>query len=159
VDLGQILATWLHTVAFVIAWGYYGILGRIVLPALEHSLDRGALASTLVAVERRALPIVGLSVVLFTVTGSYLLVVDPLYAGLGNFAASTWTMLMLVKHLVVIGLVLLAVAVDRLIARAGRMPNAEAADGNLRRLRVCAEGATGLGALIVLLTVAAQASR
>jgi hypothetical protein len=27
-DILQVLAVWLHTLAFVIAWGYYGILGR-----------------------------------------------------------------------------------------------------------------------------------
>jgi hypothetical protein len=34
-DIAELVALWLHTVAFVIAWGYYAILGRIVLPGLE----------------------------------------------------------------------------------------------------------------------------
>ena len=38
-DIGLILALWLHTLAFVIAWGDYGVLGRIILPALARSLD------------------------------------------------------------------------------------------------------------------------
>ena len=118
-DLPQVLAIWLHTLALVIAWGYYGILGRIMLPALERSLDRPAQAAALVAIERRALPLVVLSVVLFTATGAYLLVIDPHYAGLGDFFASTWTMLMLVKHVLVVGLVVLGVDVDRLIRRLG----------------------------------------
>jgi uncharacterized membrane protein len=76
-DLAQVLAVWVHTLAFVIAWGYYGILGRMVLPGLERSLERPAQAAALVAIERRALPLVVLSLVFFAVTGTYLLVVKP----------------------------------------------------------------------------------
>ena len=155
-DIPQVLAIWLHTVALVIAWGYYGILGRIALPALERSLDHQALASTLLAMERRAVPLVGLSALLFTLTGSYLLVIDPHYAGLGNVFASSWTLLMLVKHGVVIAFVALAVAVDLLIRRIARTPDDERRAHDLRWLGLGAEGATGLGALIVLLTAVAQ---
>ena len=42
-----VIALWLHTVAFVIAWGYYGILGRMVLPALQKRLGVLERASTL----------------------------------------------------------------------------------------------------------------
>jgi uncharacterized membrane protein len=157
-DIAQLLAVWLHTLAFVIAWGYYGILGRIMLPALERSLDGPARARTLAAIERTALPLVVLSMALFVVTGSYLLFVDPRYAGLGDFFANTWTMLMLVKHLVVIVLIALGVVVDVLIRRLAEATNDATRVLVLRRLRLAAEGATGLGALIVLLTAAAQLS-
>jgi uncharacterized membrane protein len=155
-DLPHILAVWLHTLALVIALGYYGILGRVALPALERSLDTRALTSALAAIERRALPIVGLSVVLFTATGIYLLVIDPEYAGLGNVLASTWTSLMFVKHVLVIGMVVLAVMVDRSIRRAAGAANDAELASALGRLRLSAEGATGLGALVILLTAAAQ---
>ncbi len=157
-DLPLVLAAWLHTLAFVIAWGYYGILGRIVLPALEGSFDRRAQASTLVAIEQRALPLVALSLVLFTLTGSYLLVVDPRYTGLGDFFSSTWTTLMLVKHVLVVVLVVLGVYVDRLVRRVGTAPSDEMRASTLGRVRLGAEAATGLGAVVVLLTAAAQAS-
>jgi len=155
-DLAQVLAVWLHTLAFVIAWGYYGILGRMVLPGLERSLERPAQATALLAIERRALPLVGLSLVLFAVTGTYLLVIDPHYAGLGNVFASTWTTLMVVKHVLVVGLVVLGVAVDRLVRRVGEATSEDARESAFRRLALSAEGATGLGALVVLLTAAAQ---
>ncbi len=155
-DIPQVLAIWLHTVALVIAWGYYGILGRIALPALEHSLDRQSLATTLLGIERRAVPLVALSALLFTLTGSYLLVIDPHYAGLGNVFASSWTLLMLAKHGMVIAFIALAVAVDRLIRRVARTTDTGPRQRDLRWLGFTAEGATGLGALIVLLTAAAQ---
>jgi uncharacterized membrane protein len=155
-DIPQLLASWLHTLGFVIAWGYYGVLGRMLLPALEQSLDQPAQTAALVGVERRARPLLVLSVALFTATGTYLLFVDPDYQGLGNVFASTWTTLMLIKHVLVIALIALAVLVDRLIRRVGEATSDSARGSALRRLRLSAEGATGLGALIALLTVAAQ---
>jgi uncharacterized membrane protein len=157
-DVGQVLAIWLHTIALVIAWGYYGVLGRIVLPGLERSLDVADVIASLDTVERRAVPLVLLSMVLFTVTGTWLLVVDPAYAGPGAYFASTWTTLMLVKHFLVIAFVLVAIAVDRLIRRAGGAITEDERRTALGRIRLGAEAATGLGAVIVLLTAAAQAS-
>ncbi len=155
-ELGEVLAIWLHTVALVIAWGYYGILGRIVLPALERSLGRPAMPVALLAIERRAAPLVVVSAVLFTLTGTYLLVVDPQYAGLGNVTASSWTLLMLAKHVLVIGFISLAVAIDLLIRRVGRPGSTERCQRDLRWIRFGAEAATGLGAFIALLTAVAQ---
>jgi uncharacterized membrane protein len=153
------LALWLHTLAFVIAWGYYGVLGRIVLPALARSLDRTGQATVLLAIERRALPLVGVSMVLFFVTGTYLLVSDPEYAGLGHVTASTWTTLMLVKHLLVIAMIGLGVAVDILIRSMVDPPSEETLESTFRWLSRSAEGAMGLGALIALLTAAAQVAQ
>lgn len=157
-DLIHVLATWLHTVAFVIAWGYYGILGRFVLPSLLETGDARSRVTALVAIERRALPFVGLTVVLFIVTGSYLLVTNSHYAGIGNVGASGWAALMLVKHLVIVALVGVGVALDRMIR--GLDPEAGEADGRaaIRPIRLCAEAATALGALVALLTAVAQAS-
>ena len=157
-DVAHVLAIWLHTLALVIVLGYYGILGRVVLPAFERSLDRSAQGSALMAIERRAIPLLVLSIALFTATGVYLLVIDPDYAGLGNVLASTWTTLMLVKHVLVVGLVVLGVAVDRLVRRVGTATSDDIRDASLHRLALSAEAATGLGALAILLTAAAQAT-
>jgi uncharacterized membrane protein len=157
-DIWQLIAVWLHTVAFVIAWGYYGVLGRMVIPGLEPSLDGPALGNSLAAIERRAIPLVLMSMALFVVTGSYLLFIDPRYEGLGNFFANSWTTFMLAKHVVVIGLIGLGLLVDRYVRRLQAASDEVARASALRGLRLSAEGATGLGAVIVLLTVAAQLS-
>jgi uncharacterized membrane protein len=153
-----LLALWLHTIALVIAVGYYGVLGRIIVPALTRTLHGSDLAETLAAVERHALPLVLLAVVLFAITGSYLLVVNPDYQGLGHFFDSTWATLMLVKHGVVIVLVGVGVVIDwvargLIVAR----DDAELAR-DVRRVRLGAELATALGVLAILLTAAAQVS-
>lgn len=153
----QILATWLHTVAFVIAWGYYGVLARMILPGLVQTVDPFARSAAVLAIERRALPFILLSVVLFTITGSYLLVTDPQYAGIGNFR-NGWTALMLGKHVLVIVFVGLGVIVDRLTRWAADVDDDRARDTYLRWLGWSADVATGVGALIALLTVLAQVS-
>ncbi len=150
-------AVTIHTLAMILVVGYYGILGRVILPALRRSLDGPTMATTLAAVERRALPLVVLSVVLFTVTGAYLLLIDEAYAGIGNLT-STWTTLMLVKHLLVIFMVVIAVGLDRLVAMVLDAPDEAARERALGLTGLTAEAMTGLGAMVVLLTAAAQLS-
>jgi len=153
-----VLATWVHTLAFVIAWGFYGVLGRMILPALSGTLGRPAQVDVLVAIDRRAMPFILLCVVLFAVTGTWLLLASPEYAGLGNLFASTWTTLMFAKHVLVVALVILGVLAHQLIARLEHAGDDAARAALLGRLRLATEGATALGAIIALLTVAAQAS-
>jgi uncharacterized membrane protein len=157
-DILDVVATWLHTLAVLIAIGYYGVLGRFVLPALRRTLDGPSTARALVAIEHRARPFVILAVVLFLVTGGVLLLVDPRYAGIGNIGASTWTVLMLLKHLVVGGVVVLGVVVDLLVDQASRAPAPEERDALVGRVGLLAEVATGLGALAILLTAMAGAA-
>jgi uncharacterized membrane protein len=155
-DVLTVVALWLHTVAFVIAWGYYGVLGRIVLPALHGGEEPAVLGPTLASIERRAIPLVAVSGVLFVASGTYLLASSPEYAGLGSFFATTWTTLMLVKHVFVVAFVAAAVVVDASVRRLGTSTNADERRAVARRVRIGAEAATGLGALIALLTAAAQ---
>ncbi len=153
-----LLALWLHTIALVIAVGYYGVLGRIIVPALTRSLHGSDLAESLAAIERRALPLVLLAVVLFVITGSYLLVVNPDYTGLGHFFDTSWATLMLVKHGVVIVLVCVGVVIDW-VARGLPLTRDDAELArDVRRLHLSAEFATALGVLAILLTAAAQVS-
>jgi uncharacterized membrane protein len=155
-DIVLVLAGWLHIVAFVIAWGYYGILGRFVLPGLARTSDVRQQAADLFEIERRALPFLLISLVLFGITGGYLLLVDPSYAGLGNVTASSWAALMLVKHAVVVVFIVVAVVIDFWARGVDESQTDQQLAATLRRVRLTSDVATGLGALIALLTVAAQ---
>ena len=121
-DVGETVGVWIHALATVVVLGYYGILGRIVLPALSRSLEPAVLGRAIAGIERRALPFVLLSTVAFTVSGGYLLVIDPEFGGLGNAGASRWNSLMLVKHglvgLMVVGGIGVHMLADRLADRA-----------------------------------------
>jgi uncharacterized membrane protein len=156
-DVVHVAAIWLHALAMVIVLGYYAILSRIVLPAVARALDGPALARAVPAVERRALPLVVIAIVVFIATGVYLLAIDGRYGGLGAFTATTWSMLMLVKHVVVGVMVVLGIGIDRLAAAVG-----DASDAGRGRtfelLVLTTDGMTVLGAIVLLLTAAAQLS-
>lgn len=156
-DLGPVLANWLHTVAFVIAVGYYGILGLVVIPGLR-ALESGIAATTLDAIERRALPLIVIATIAFVATGGYLLATDSQYQGVGNLVGSTWTGLLTLKHVFVVGLVGLAMAIDYFIKSAGDAPDDRSRRARIFRVQVAADAALVLGAVIVLVTVIAQAS-
>ena len=153
-DAVHVGALWVHTLAMVIVLGYYGILARIVLPALRRSLDGPGLVVAVPAVERRALPFVLAAAVAFIVTGAYLLVVDDRYTGIGDFSSS-WSTLMLVKHLVIVVMLALAVVVDRLARAVGEATD-EGRGQVLDVLVLVADGATAMGAIALLLTAIAQ---
>jgi uncharacterized membrane protein len=155
-DVPLIVAAWLHTVAFAIAWGYYGVLARLVMPSLEGVLDPRDWAVSVVSIERRALPLLGAALVAIVATGIWLLVGDPRYGGPGSALASPWATLMLVKHVAVVVFVALAVLVDRATRDFAAALDDSARRGAGRRVARLAEVTTGVGALIALLTVAAQ---
>lgn len=157
-DTGLVVATWLHALGMVVVLGYYGILARIVLPTLRRSLDGQTMARTVLAIERRALPVVVLGLVLFTVTGVVLLAGDERYEGPGNLFASTWTTLLTVKHLVIIAMVVLGVAIDRMAAGIADAATDEARLRGVGVLELAADGMTAMGAIAILLTAIAQAS-
>ena len=148
----------IHTLAMVLVVGYYGILGRIVLPVLRRSLNAPELGRTLVAVERRALPLLVLAVGMFFATGAYLLIADDQSEGIGNFFASTWTTLLLAKHGLIVVMVLFAVIVDFLVTEVADAETDAARERMLGLLALAIEATTGLGALVIVLTAAAQVS-
>jgi uncharacterized membrane protein len=157
VDIWQVVGVWAHALSTVIVLGYYGILGRIVVPALTRSMSGPSLGRAVADIERRALPFIALSVVAFIVSGAYLLVIDDQFAGIGSYTTSGWSTLMLVKHLLVGLMIVGAVAVHLLADRVGDpgLPDADLREG-IRWVRLSAEGTTAIGALILLMTAAAQ---
>ena len=157
-DYVQAGAIAIHTLAMILVVGYYGILGRVILPALRGSLAGPVLGNTLVTVERRARPLLVLSVGLFVATGAFLLLADNQSEGIGNFFATTWTTLMLIKHGLIVVMVVLAGIVDFLVSGVGFAETDLERDRLLGRLGLATEATTGVGALVVVLTAVAQVS-
>lgn len=156
-DLVNVGATWLHLIATVALLGYYGIVGLLVVPVLWRIVPARELGDSIASVERRAFPVIIGSLAVFLATGVYLMGVDPQYGGVGDVSGSAWATLFLVKHLVVLGMVGVGVYIDALIVRRFALP--EATDqAAVRRLEVAAGFMTALGAVVLLLTAAGQAS-
>ena len=148
-------ATWIHTVAIVVLLGYYATLSLVVLPWLSSggSSEPGRMMA---AVERRALPWIVVSIVLFVVTG---VVLTAAHSG----PNPDWATLIIVKHVVVIAMVILGVVLDRVLVPrlAGTwwtpavVPSTDPRD--LRPIAQTSAVLGILGAVVLLLTAAAQA--
>ena len=157
-DLVQVGATWLHLIATVAMLGYYAIVGLLVLPVLRRIVPGRELGDSIAAIERRALPLIIGSLAVFLATGVYLMGADARYGGVGDVTGSAWATLFLAKHLVVGVMVGLGVYIDALIVRRIAPPEATDQTAAARTLAVVAGVMTLLGAVVLLLTAAAQAS-
>jgi uncharacterized membrane protein len=155
-DLVQVGATWLHLLATVALLGYYAILCLVVLPAIRGVLPARELGESIAALERRATPVILGSLVIFLATGVFLMTTDSRYGGVGDVASSTWSSLLLGKHLVIGVMVAIAVYIDALVVRGFAAPGSPGQPAALRRLAQSAGLMTVLGAVVLLLTAAAQ---
>jgi len=159
VDVVQAVAAWLHSCATVILLGYYAVLALIVVPVLRRAVDGPTLGGAIAAIERRTLPLILVSIGVFLVTGTYLLLTDDRFLGLGHFFGGTWSTLIVVKHVLVVALVGIGVYIDLLVVPDVANPVDEASrSAGVRRLARSASAMAALGATVLLLTAAAQAS-
>jgi hypothetical protein len=159
VDVVEAVAAWLHSLATVVLLGYYALLTLVVVPVLRRAVDAPTLSRVIPAVERRALPLILGSIGVFLVTGMYMLFTDDRFLGLGHFFASTWSTLIVIKHVLVIALIGIGVYIDLLVVPDIATPVDEVAQtAAVRRLARCAAAIATLGAVVLLLTAVAQAS-
>ena len=94
------LSFWFHSLATVVFIGHYLLLALIHLPAMRStSLEvSGPILSEISKRSRRWLYA---SLLIFIVTGIYLMLVDPNYLGVGNFR-NFWSVMMLIKHILLL---------------------------------------------------------
>ena len=157
-DIVQAAAVWLHSLATVVLLGYYAILALIVVPALTSLVNGPAIGRVIPAIERRALPLIVAAIAVFLVSGLYLMLSDARFSGFGRFFDSTWSTLIVIKHVVVVALVGVGVYLDLLVVPAIAGPVDEAARmASVGRLARAATAMVILGAIVLLLTAAAQA--
>src|SRR5215213_6320559 len=93
------ISVWLHAAGTVLLIGHYLLLSVIYLPVLEQG--GGAFLSQ---ISKRSRPWMYGSLVIFMVTGIYLMFADPNYLGVGNFS-NIWSIMMLLKHLLIVGMI------------------------------------------------------
>jgi uncharacterized membrane protein len=146
------LSSALHVLATVVFVGYYVFLSLIYLPEFERSMQQGALRELLERISARLRPYFGGSLLIFVATGTYLMLINEHYLGLGNFFSNPWSALIVLKHAVV--LVFLAVAVISERAFLGQI--SERNPDALMKFRWALNTNTLLGVLIIVLTSFAQ---
>jgi uncharacterized membrane protein len=94
------LSYWLHSLAMTIFIGHYLLLAIIYLPAMRQTpLD--VIGPILSAISRKSRLWMYASLVVFMITGIYLMFADPNYLGVGNFG-NIWSIMMLVKHILIV---------------------------------------------------------
>lgn len=146
----QALSFWLHSLATVVFIGHYLLLSLIYLPALS-----GAEGRWLSEISRRSRTWLYLSMLVFVITGVYLTFVDPNYRGIGNFS-NPWAILMLVKHLLLVGMVGLGFWFNALLRVGPLMGSNTGAAQAQARFRQYSSLMAIAGALVLLLTAISQ---
>ena len=158
-DVVQAVVAWLHALATVILLGYYAVLAFVVLPVLRRTVNGLALGRVIPAIERRALPLILASIGVFLVTGTYLLLTDERFLGLGHVFGNAWSTLIVIKHVLVIALIGIGVFIDLLVVPDIANPVDEAArTAAIRQLARGTSAIAALGTVVLFLTAAAQAS-
>ncbi len=147
------LSTWLHVLATIVFIGYYIFTSQIYLPVLERCMQANTLGDLLEQVSARLRPYFGVSLLVFLVTGTHLMLINQSYLGLGNFFANPWSVLIIVKHVLVLAFLALAMFSER--AFLGKISDQK--PEALKQFRWALNINTVLGAVILLLTSIAQA--
>ncbi len=147
------LSTWLHILATIIFIGYYLFTGWVYLPVLERGLTPNALRDVLEQVSARLRLLFGGSLLIFLVTGTYLMLINQNYHGLGNFFANAWSILIVIKHVLVLAFLALAIFPER--AFLGQISDRKPTARTHFRLALNINAVLGL--IILLLTSVAQA--
>lgn len=149
------LSTWLHTLATIVIIGYFIFTSLIYLPVLERQLGANALREMLGKISLRLKPFFGGSLLIFLVTGTHLMLINDDYLGLGSFFGNPWSILIAIKHLVIVLFLALAISSERacLSKISDEKPKA------LKRFKLAMNAATILGLAILFLTALAQAGQ
>ncbi len=148
------LSVWLHTLATVVFIGHYLFLSQVYLPVLERRAQGNGLRAMLEEVSSRLRPYFGSSLLIFIITGTYLMLINKSYLGLGQFFGNAWSALIVIKHFIVVAFLVLAILSERafLTQISDKKPEA------LKQFRWALNINMFLGLVILLLTSFAQAA-
>jgi uncharacterized membrane protein len=144
------LSVWLHALGTVVLIGHYLLLSVIYLPVLAKNNG-----TALSEISKRSRPWMYTSLLIFMVTGIYLTIADPNYLGVGDFG-NFWSVMMLVKHLLIVGMIGLGFWFNALLRVGPMMSSNNNAELGIRRFRLYSNLMAVSGVLVLLLTALAQ---
>jgi uncharacterized membrane protein len=157
--MSQILiavSIWLHALATVIFIGHYLLLSMLYLPALSKTGSANITGAILSEVSKRSRVWLYGSLLIFIFTGTYLMLIDPGYLGFMNFG-NFWGIMMLVKHILVIGMVALGFWFNAILRVGPLMSSNTGATQAIARFRQYSNLMAITGVLVLLLTAISQA--
>lgn len=144
------LSTWLHALATIVLIGHYLLLSLIYLPVLANN------GSALSEISKRSRSWLYISLVVFAVTGTYLMLIDSGYLGFMDFG-NFWGAMMFTKHILVFAMLALGFWFNAILRVGPMMISNNNAELGIKRFRSYSNWMTILGVLILLLTALAQA--
>jgi uncharacterized membrane protein len=145
------LSYWLHELATVVFIGYFVLLATIYLPVLSRVEYRSALSE----ISKRSRSWMYAVLLVFIVTGVYLLMADPNYLGMGNFN-NAWSVIMLLKHLLIVVMIAMGFWFNAILRVGPLMSSNTGAAQAISRFRWYVQAMALCGILVLLLTALAQ---
>jgi len=146
---------WLHSVAALVFVGHYLLLALVYLPVLGMEEALKTTGPILSAISKRSRVWLYISMLIFLITGVYLTFVDPNYRGLGNFS-TPWAMLMLVKHILILGMVVMGFWFNAILRVGPLMSSNTGASQALAGFRRYVNAMAIAGLAVLLLTAISQ---
>jgi uncharacterized membrane protein len=144
------LSTWLHALATIVLIGHYLLLSLIYLPVLAKD-NRPALSE----ISKRSRPWLYISLLIFAITGTYLMLIDSGYLGFMDFG-NFWGVMMLTKHILVFAMLALGFWFNAILRVGPMMVSNNNAELGIKRFRQYSNLMAVTGILILLLTALAQ---
>ena len=145
------LSTWLHAMATVIFIGYYVLLALIFLPILSKAENGTALSE----ISKRSRSWMYISLLIFIITGIYLMIADSNYLGFADFG-NFWGIVMLVKHVLIIGMIVMGFWFNAILRVGPLMSSNSGVAQAISRFRWHVNTMAVSGVLVLLLTALAQ---
>jgi len=148
------LSTWLHAMATVIFIGHYLLLAVLYLPAF--GTQRPEITGPILSdVSKRSRPWMYASLLIFMVTGIYLMLVDPNYLGVGNFG-NAWGVAMLLKHILIVAMIGMGFVFNAVFRVGPLMGSSSGGAQAIARFGLYTKLMAVCGVLVLLLTAFAQ---
>ncbi len=146
----SVTSYWLHTLATIILIGHYLLLALVFLPAIKNHLKGVELAGVLKEISTRSRSWINIALLVFLLSGVYLMIADANYPGFGRIFANGWTIFMVIKHILVVAMIFLAFRFNAKSVRLEANPALPASLSTLLRwTNLC-------GLAVLLLTAVAQ---
>ena len=140
-----------HAMASVIFIGHFVLLALIYLPILSRRGDGVALSE----ISKSSRPWLYASLIVFMVTGIYLMLVYPNYMGVGNFS-NIWAIMMLLKHILIVAMIGMGFWFNAILRVGPMMSSNNGAAQAIARFRTYVNMMAACGILVLLLTAFAQ---
>ena len=151
-----VLSFWLHSIATVIFIGHHLLFSLVYLPSFETKQENPVNGTILSEISKRSRLWMYASLVIFIITGIYLMFVDPSYLGIGNFN-NMWSIMMLVKHMLILGMVGMGFWYNGLMRVGPLMSSNSGAAQAIARFRQYSNLMAITGVLVLFLTAISQA--